>query len=165
MLSRRTLLTAGGLVLAGLPLGRSVAAEGAAEIVMTGRADGSRVWFGPLGLLIRPGGSVTWVNRDRGNSHTSTAYHPDNAGHVLRIPAGVAPWDSGYLLPDQSFTVRFEEPGIYDFYCVPHEHSGMVGRIVVAEGGEMAEPDYPLPDGIAADAFPPVATILSAGRV
>ena len=166
MLSRRRILQAGGLILAGLAQGRASAAEDAAKVLMTGRADGSRVWFEPAGLLVRPGQSVTWVNRDRGNTHTSTSYHPDNEGHLLRIPAGAAPWNSNYLLPDQSFTLRFDEAGVYDYFCIPHEHAGMVGRIVVTEEGEqVAEPSYPALDGIAPDAFPRVADILAKGRV
>ena len=34
--------------------------------------------------------------------------------------------------------------GVYDYFCIPHEHAGMVGRIVVGEAtGPGAEPfDY-----------------------
>ena len=46
------------------------------------------VWFDPVGLLIQPGQTVRWTNKDAGNSHTATAYHPANDGHPLRIPAG-----------------------------------------------------------------------------
>ena len=27
--------------------------------------------------------------------------------------------------------MTFTVEGVYDYYCVPHEHAGMVGRIVV----------------------------------
>ena len=34
-------------------------------------------------------------------------------------------------MPGEAFEVMLTEPGVYDYYCVPHEHAGMVGRIVV----------------------------------
>jgi plastocyanin len=165
VLTRRTLLwLGGGLLAAGLPF-TGTAAE-AFDIVMRGNSDGSKVWFDPVGLLIPPGASVTWTNRDPGNSHTSTAYHPENDGRPLRIPPGAKPWTSDYLLPDQAFTAIFSAPGVYDYFCLPHELAGMVGRIVVASAGEaVGEPDLPpLPD-IAPDAFPSVVDILREGRV
>ena len=62
-------------------------------------------------------------------------------------------------------------PGVYDYYCVPHEHAGMVGRIVV---GDAPAADYPatvadaaltaLPD-VALANFPAIADILAAGTI
>jgi hypothetical protein len=62
-------------------------------------------------------------------------------------------------------------PGVYDYYCVPHEHAGMVGRIVV---GDAPAADYPaiageagltgLPD-IALANLPAIADIVAAGVV
>lgn len=136
MLSRRGLLGIGGVTIAGPLLRWPAALAGeTVEIEMRGRPDGSLVWFDPVGALVRPGGSVRWTNRDPGNAHTSTAYHPANEDHPPRIPEGARPWDSGYLLPDQSFVMIPEVPGVYDYYCVPHEYAGMVGRLVVAEEG------------------------------
>src|SRR5690606_42039096 len=54
---------------------------------MAGTSTGSEVWFRPRGLRLRPGQAVRWVNRDAGNVHTATAYHPDN-GKPLRMPPG-----------------------------------------------------------------------------
>ena len=127
-------MAAGGSLLAAslLPLGRGAAQE-VLEITMRGNPDGSDVWFDPIGVLIRPGQSIRWVNADLGNSHTSTAYHPSNDGHPLRIPAEAANWNSDYLLPQETFEVRFTMEGVYDYFCIPHEHAGMVGRILVAE--------------------------------
>jgi plastocyanin len=143
MLSRRSVVGAGGILLAGFGwpvLGRAAAGE-VVEIRMRGNADGSDVWFDPIGVLIRPGQTVRWVNTDPGNSHTSTAYHPANEGHPLRIPVGAAAWNSDYLLPEEAFEVRLLTEGVYDYFCIPHEHAGMVGRIVVAEpnSGALAE--------------------------
>ncbi|HYH20877.1 MAG TPA: plastocyanin/azurin family copper-binding protein [Azospirillum sp.] len=133
MMARRTVLRAGGwaagLALLGLPA--PAKAEGVVEIRMRGNADGSKVWFDPVGVLVEPGQTIRWTNVDPGNSHTSTAYHPANDGRPLRIPEGAAPWHSDYLLPDQSFELRLTVAGVYDYFCLPHEEAGMVGRIVV----------------------------------
>ena len=31
----------------------------------------------------------------------------------------------------ESITFTFDEPGTYDFICLPHESLGMVGQIIV----------------------------------
>jgi plastocyanin len=136
-LGRRALLRAGGLLLAGLaaPAGlRPVRASGVAEIRLRSDALGARVWFDPIGLLIEPGQTVRWVNQ--ANVHTSTAYHPANDGHALRIPEAAEPWDSGYLVePGDRFEITLTVPGVYDYFCAPHEMAGMVGRIIVGRPG------------------------------
>jgi plastocyanin len=168
ILTRRQALWTGGAFLAGLPFGAVLGAgAGVVEIIMHGNADGSKVWFDPIGALLDPGQRVRWTNRDRGNAHTSTAYHPDNDGHPLRIPAGARPWNSDYLLPDQSFEALLTEPGVYDYFCVPHEHAGMVGRLVVAEPGAAvaALPEGSPIAGLQADPFPSVEDIVRRGRI
>lgn len=163
---RRVLLAGGGLVLAALvaPGGR---AAGVIEVRMSGTANGSRVWYRPRGLLVEPGQIVRWINDDAGNSHTSTAYHPANH-KALRIPRGAKPWDSGFLLPKESFELRFEIPGVYDYFCLPHEAAGMVGRIIVGRVDPAMKPyadtDAQLPAAAVAQ-FPTVAAILEGRRV
>ncbi len=100
---------------------------------MQGNADGSKVWFDPIGVLVQPGQTIRWTNRDRGNAHTATAYHPKNAEHVRRMPEGAEPWNSDYLLPNETFAVTLTVEGVYDYFCIPHEHAGMVGRIIVGQ--------------------------------
>lgn len=128
---RRVLLASTGLALNALILSRRGQAQEVLDIVLSGTPNGASVWFRPRGLLVQRGQTIRWVNGDVGNVHTSTAYHPDNAGKPLRIPRGAPPWNSDYLLPGQSFSVTFDVPGVYDYFCVPHEHAGMVGRIIV----------------------------------
>jgi len=128
---RLLLLASTGLALNALILSRRGQAQEVLDIVLSGTPNGASVWFRPRGLLVQRGQTIRWVNGDAGNVHTSTAYHPDNAGKPLRIPRGAPPWNSDYLLPGQSFYVTFDVPGVYDYFCVPHEHAGMVGRIIV----------------------------------
>ncbi len=101
MISRRSLLRIGGLMVAA-PAWSAFAGE-TAEIHMVGDAHGGAVRFAPRGLHIAPGATVTWRNADPGNAHTSTAFHPGNMDHPLRIPAGAKPWNSDYLLPGEAF--------------------------------------------------------------
>ena len=141
---------------------------------MQGNADGSKVWFDPIGVLAQPGQRIRWINRDPGNAHTATAYHPKNAEHARRIPEGAEPWNSDYLLPNESFAITLTVEGVYDYFCIPHEHAGMVGRIIVGRttGAEMPKlGDFrtspntqPLPEA-AQRAFPTVEDILRYGIV
>lgn len=81
MIPRRVLL-GGGLA----ALASHAVAQERVEIAMRGSARGERVWFSPQGLAVGPGTTLRFVNRDPGNSHTSTAYHPDLLGRQRRIP-------------------------------------------------------------------------------
>lgn len=181
MATRREFLKAGGLTLAGFALPSALGARLLAgrpgsrvvDIRMKSDASGGRVWFDPIGLRVSPGTTIRWVLE--ANVHSTTAYHPVNGGHASRIPAGAEPWDSGLLTaPGQSFSRRLEVPGVYDYYCIPHELAGMVGRIVVvpdgARGIELREPG-PAAHGLrpaspaAVAAFPSIAAIVRDGTV
>jgi plastocyanin len=130
MLTRRAFLLAGGFTLAGLAVPRVVRTAGIVEIYMRSDSLGAEVWFDPIGIHLEPGQTVSWIVE--GNVHTTTAYHPHNDWHSLRIPNGAPPWDSGFLVhKGERFTVTLTVEGVYDYYCMPHEAAGMVGRIVV----------------------------------
>ncbi len=172
MVSRRSVLRIGGVLLADLTKPRLPLAGEPIEIRMLGNTDGSHVWFNPVGLRVEPGQTIRWINLDPGNSHTATAYHPKNFERPQRIPEGAEPWDSDYLLPNESFSVTLTVEGVYDFYCVPHEHAGMVGRIIVGQAGRspaaslaaQAAVGEPIPE-IALRAFPSVDEIMRQGVV
>jgi plastocyanin len=146
MKTRREFLTAVGAIVGSLALpdmmpliragpidfvGRSEAStSGIVEIRMRSDGSGANVWFDPIGIYINPGKTVRWVVGE--NVHTTTAYHPKNDNHSLRIPENAVPWDSGYLVnPGDHFEVTLTAEGVYDYYCIPHEMAGMVGRIIV----------------------------------
>jgi plastocyanin len=166
-------------MLAGLAapaLVRPARAEGVTLIRMRSDPLGTHVTFDPTGVLIEPGQTVRWVNE--ANVHTSTAYHPANGGHALRIPETAEPWDSDYLIePGDRFEVTLTVPGVYDYFCAPHEMAGMVGRIIFGQpGGPGTLPfDYFRDDPAARDwlavppaaqaAFPPIAAIMAQGLI
>ena len=136
MPTRRRFLTAGGLALASLAVPRRTRAGGVVEIMMRSTARGEEAWFEPIGVRIEPGQTVRWIMASPGNPHTTTAYHPKNANHSLRIPETATPWDSGFLVnPRDTFEVTLTVEGVYDYFCLPHEAAGMVGRIVVGRPG------------------------------
>lgn len=145
MSSRREFMQAGGLALGGVLIAPLIGTRRrnstTLEIIeMRSDALGERAWFDPIGLHVDPGTTVRWIVRE--SVHTTTAYHPRNDKHALRIPAGAMPWDSGYLVhPGEYFDATLTVPGVYDYYCTPHEGAGMVGRIVVGDGrGSSADP-------------------------
>ena len=168
-LTRREILCAGG-GFAALTLSSSVAwTDDIVDIAMKARDDGSQVWFDPIGVLIKQGQTVRWTNLNPGNSHTTTAYSPKNFGRPLRMPKAARPWASDYLLPNETFSVTLTERGVYDYFCIPHEHAGMVGRIIV---GEPAKNGWTQLDGAngdlpeeALEAFPTVEEIMAKGVV
>ncbi len=167
--SRRLVLALGGGALATLTMPGRLLAAPVETVEMRGTARGDHVWFSPRGLAVSPGTTLRFVNRDQGNSHTSTAYHPDLFDRKRRIPKAAQPWDSDYLLPDESFEVTLTVPGVYDYYCVPHEMAGMAGRIVV---GVPADPGWEGPSDDSGDllpetlaSLPSVEEILAKGRV
>lgn len=75
--------------------------------------------FTPTVLHVDAGSTVTWVNRDRGIPHTVTGAN--------------RAWGSykELRLGDEA-TFRFEENGVYPYYCV--FHPGMSGAVVVGDG-------------------------------
>lgn len=169
MPTRRDVLAIGGGLLATLSIPRPSPASAVETIAMRSAGQGAHVWFDPIGLAIAPGTTVRFVNESAGNVHTATTYHPSIGGRPLRIPPKAAPWDSGYIMPGKSFEVVLTAPGVYDYYCKPHEMAGMVGRIVVGtpetpgwapastQGGDIPQ--------MALDAFPEVEDILQAGQI
>jgi plastocyanin len=176
MLTRRGFVTAGGLLLAGLAVPRAARAARTVEIRMRSDTLGTQVWFDPIGVHVEPGATIRWVVEQ--NVHTTTAYHPRNDMHSLRIPEQAQPWNSGYLVqPGAHFEVMLTAEGVYDYFCAPHEIAGMVGRIVVGKpGGPGALPfdyfkgkpgtkDWKVVPAVAERAFPAVTTIMAHGIV
>ncbi|KAB2882850.1 MAG: hypothetical protein F9K34_13390 [Albidovulum sp.] len=167
--SRRLVLTLGGGALATLTMAARIGAAAVEVIEMRGTERGDRVWFAPRGLAVATGTTLRFVNLDKGNSHTATAYHPALFDRRRRIPAGAQPWDSDFLLPDESFEVTLTAPGVYDYYCLPHEMAGMAGRIVV---GDPADPGWEDASSDTEDVSPEVLAslpsaedILARGRI
>jgi plastocyanin len=78
--------------------------------------------FSPQDLTISVGDVVTWTN-DHSVTHTSTS---DDGG---------ATWDSGDLLPGESFSFTFDNVGAFPYHCT--RHPSMTGTITVEEVQEV----------------------------
>jgi len=152
------------------------ALAGTVEIKLLQTPEG-KTYFDPAGVHIAPGDTVRWVQVS--GFHSITAYHPKNDNHELRIPQAAQPWDSDILLaqspgPDATFERVFTVPGVYDYFCKPHELAGMVGRIVVGAPGDGPgtkpfgyapnERWKPVPEA-ARKALPSIAEIMQKGKV
>ena len=132
ILTRRRMMEAGGGILAAFVVGPAPAQPAMSSRSPCGARPTARMSGSTRSAFISsPARRCAGPTAIRGNSHTVTSYHPEMFERPLRIPAGAKPWNSDYLLPDESFSMTFTEDGVYDYYCVPHEHAGMVGRIVV----------------------------------
>ncbi|MFB6172432.1 MAG: plastocyanin/azurin family copper-binding protein [Haloarculaceae archaeon] len=93
-------------------------------------------YFIPDIVWVKKGGTVTWENAT--GEHSATAYAASN-DRPQRVPDGADGWDSG-LVEDAGKTVThtFDEPGVYDYYCKPHEALGMVGKVIVGGPTDLA---------------------------
>jgi plastocyanin len=58
-----------------------------------------------------------------------------------------------------TFSFTFEEPGTYDYFCIPHEDLGMVGSVTVTGGTATASPTATA-TALADTGGPPVSSLL-----
>src|SRR5215208_6955883 len=102
-------------------------------------------FFEPANITVEPGTTVTWVQSGN-NPHTTTSYD------------GL--WDSGMIEGGSggTFSFTFEEPGTYDYFCIPHEQLGMIGSVTVTGSTATASPTA---TGTATATASPTATALS----
>jgi plastocyanin len=102
-------------------------------------------FFDPANITVEPGTTVTWVQSGN-NPHTTTSYD------------GL--WDSGMIEGGSggTFSFTFEEPGTYDYFCIPHESLGMIGSVTVT--GSTASPTVTA-TGTATATASPTATALA----
>lgn len=118
-------------------------------------------FFDPVGVRLRPGDTVEFVTRQ--DFHTVTAYHPRFFGWQRRVPEDVPGFTSPPFLEGDSWYYRFDEPGVYDVLCLPHEELGMVMRLVVVEEGTEEVPEaYPQPGPNETGPSPIAQTVLNA---
>ena len=122
------------IVAIGIGLGACSEDDGATVRMESGQR------FEPELLTVSVNETVTFVNESP-DAHTVTAYEdgsPEGAAYFASggfESEGAARDDlaEGLLSSGESFEVRFESPGTYRYFCIPHESSGMTGRLVVEE--------------------------------
>jgi len=148
---RRSVLRATGALVAGA-MATTAGCGGGGDADPTGTpqnpvdmvTEGVTYHFDPIGLHVAPGDTVAF--RIESGDHSATAYTESNPlSDERRIPDGAEGWNSGTIGRGR-FEHTFETEGTYDYYCIPHKGTGMVGRIVVGDPGGPAEAS-PIPDG------------------
>lgn len=87
--------------------------------------------FQPATLTIEAGQNVTWKN-----ASNQTHNVVDDASEAMfltdvSLPSGTKPFNSGYVLPERTYSRVFTTPGVYRYVCTLHEANGMKGTIIV----------------------------------
>jgi plastocyanin len=73
-------------------------------------------FFDPSAIKVKVGTTVTWRNNGQ-QTHDLHAYD----GSFNSPPLG----------PGNTFTFTFTKPGLFRYYCIPHEGDGMIGQVQV----------------------------------
>jgi plastocyanin len=92
---------------------------------MIGAADNR---FNPPTLTVQPGTTVRWLN---------SGSHP----HTVTDRGGK--FDSGDIAPGATYSITFQTPGTYQYYC--KHHKGMEGTIVVGDPARTPPKPGPVP--------------------
>jgi len=87
--------------------------------------------FEPGTVTIKVGDTVEWRNVGNEVHHATTDPSMAINGGDVGSPAGVEPFDSGFLKPGATFSHTFKVAGTYRYACAVHETSGMIGEIIV----------------------------------
>lgn len=88
--------------------------------------------FEPRSVRIAVGDTVRWRNTSvLVHTVTGDPRSAADSGNVM-LPDGAAPFDSGMIDPEGTFTYVFTVPGEYRYVCIPHELAGMLGTILVS---------------------------------
>ena len=88
------------------------------KVSRPGCEDDDRCYI-PSEIFIEKGKQVTWVNED-------SAFHSVTSGSY-DYPTTL--FDSGHLDPFESYSITFDESGIFDYFCTLHPW--MKGQVVV----------------------------------
>jgi halocyanin-like protein len=95
--------------------------------IQVGAGDG--LAFGPAAVWVDPGTTIVWEWTGNGGAHNVIS---DNVSAV----------DSGSPVGEAGTTYEFtpEESQIIEYYCSPHESSGMLGAVAVGSDIPMNQP-------------------------
>ena len=105
----------------------AISAANAATVDMLNKdVNGNKMIYNEEIVKVEVGETITWL--------------PVDKGHNVEMIAG----PEGAALPKKSkngkeFSMTFEVPGIYYYWCTPHKGMGMIGLVVV--GGDVSNKD------------------------
>jgi plastocyanin len=129
MTTNRRIFTQG---LAGLGVGLATPAMAQGATVEVAMKQSPKMLFVPGIANIKSGDTLHWTNT-YSTTHTVT-FDPAKGATPASVvlPAGVAPFDSGNIEEDGSFSHTFTVKGTYKYVCIYHEAMGMVGTVIVS---------------------------------
>jgi plastocyanin len=90
---------------------------------------GGRLVFEPAEIEITPGTTVRWV-WDSNNHNIVVDEQPEGAGWEGTEGGPGTTYDTGH-----TYTHTFETTGTYEYACEPHRSAGMLGTVIVSQGG------------------------------
>ena len=115
-----------GILVAGALVAMAAASPAVAkdyQVKMLNKGAKGMMVFEPAAVKILPGDTVTFLASDKGH----------NAEIISgMLPPGAAPF-KGKM--NQNLTVKFTQPGVYGYKCLPHYGMGMVGAVFVGSAG------------------------------
>ncbi|MBZ0155379.1 MAG: S-layer homology domain-containing protein [Alphaproteobacteria bacterium] len=82
--------------------------------------------FSPSSVTINVGDTVRWTNSQ--GTHTTTSGSNCTAD---------GQWNSGLLSQGQTYSVTFNTPGTYSYFCIPHCSAGMTGTVIVSQSSAL----------------------------
>ena len=132
-----TLTGAAGAALAGCTGYAQPSEDADHDVGMTASA------FVPVELEVSVGETVVWKNTGS-RAHTVTAYEariPEGAEYFasggfedeITAREAYANGFKGSIQSSMTYEYRFDVPGTYHYFCIPHERGGMKASVVVSE--------------------------------
>ena len=107
------------LLLSTLYVNISLAAD--VTVDMLNRLDKQSNIFEPKIVRVNVGDTVLWKAKDKGH----------NVEFIKKgVPEGVGKFKSKF---NKDVEYKFEVPGIYAYWCTPHNNMGMIGFVVVGD--------------------------------
>ena len=100
------------------PQNGTLASKSVSAVILGIDGDNS---YSPEPIEIESGQTVTWVNGD-------TISHTVTSGQDGDLDEGTL-FDSDAIIPNQSYSLTFDSPGEFDYYCI--YHPTMVGEVIV----------------------------------
>jgi len=154
-LSRRELMRTAAAAGATAPAAAVAVASGSASAQEGEEGEvvdmNDQLQFAPADLTVEPGTTVVWETV--GNQpHSVTAYEDDipeeaeywASGGFDSESAARENWPEGSVEEGETYEHTFEVEGTHEYFCFPHEGTGMVGSIEVsADAGGGGEPAAP----------------------
>jgi plastocyanin len=148
------LLSISVLLLMGLSLYPNLLATGiesASVVIPKGSANpevditnlSPRQWYTPSQISINQNNTVTWINEDT-EGHTVTSGTGEGLESLVNKKKGTKSgiFDSGIFRPGNNWTYRFEQPGVFTYFCTVHPW--MEGTVVVKKTLAASIPKYPV---------------------